>query len=250
MDVPRRIRGESRAKTTFFALRHDPRDRESDGSFHHGELALDVSLEKRYPVAAGVARAWQVLCDVHAVAHCMPGAELTEQVDATHFKGVVKVKVGPVTAQFGGELEVLSLDAATHTLRMRGKGADKSGSTASLDLTATLEPAGDDAATLVGAAQVILNGKLVQMAGRMIGPVSEAILAQFAQNFSTAAAAVPVASPALEPVAVGPIAAEPVTVEPVTVTPAPIAPARELNAMALLWGVLRNWLATLLGRRT
>jgi uncharacterized protein len=151
---------------------------------------LDVTLEKRYPVAADAARAWQVLADLHAVARCMPGAELTEQLDATHFKGVVKVKVGPVTAQFGGELAVLALEPDTHTLRLRGKGADKSGSTATLDLTARLEAAGE-AATLVGSAQVIINGKLVQMAGRMIVPVSETILAQFAQNFSTAAAALP-----------------------------------------------------------
>src|SRR5262245_6752147 len=31
---PAAERGESRAKTTLFARRHDPRDRESDGSFH------------------------------------------------------------------------------------------------------------------------------------------------------------------------------------------------------------------------
>ena len=205
---------------------------------------MDVSLEKRYPVAAEAERAWQVLCDVHAVAGCMPGAELTEQVDATHFKGVVKVKVGPVTAQFGGELEVLALEAATHTLRLRGKGSDKGGSTATLDLTAQLEPASAGTATLVGKAQVVLNGKLVQMAGRMIGPVSETILAQFAQNFSTAAAAIPApAAPATAPV----------LVDPTTTTAPPSAPmarASELNAFALLWGVLRNWFASLLGRRT
>jgi carbon monoxide dehydrogenase subunit G len=204
---------------------------------------LDVRLETRYPIAAEVARAWQVLCDVRAVARCMPGAELTEQVDATHFKGLVKVKVGPVTAQFGGELEVLLLDAATYTLRLRGKGSDKGGSTATLDLTAQLEPAEQGAARLVGNAHVVLNGKLVQMAGRLIGPVSETILAQFAQNFSSAAAAMPIATAPL---------AMPVAVEPATVTPpaVPLAPARELNALALLWGVLRNWFATLLGRRT
>ncbi len=196
---------------------------------------MEIALEKRYPIAADVARAWQVLCDVQAVARCMPGAELSEQVDSTHFKGAVKVKVGPVTAQFAGELEVLSLDAATHTVHLRGKGADKGGSTATLDLTAQLQAATSVAATLIGNAQVIINGKLVQMAGRMIGPVSEAILAQFAQNFSSAAAALPI----------NPEVAED-RLAPVSNTPTP----NELNAFALAWTVLRNWFATRFGRRT
>jgi carbon monoxide dehydrogenase subunit G len=203
---------------------------------------LEITLEKSYPVAADLARAWQVLCDVAAVARCMPGAELTEQLDATRFKGAVKVKVGPVSAQFGGELEVLSLDAASHTLRLRGKGADKGGSTASLDLTARLQSSTAAAATLVGSAQVIINGRLVQMAGRMIAPVSETILAQFAQNFSNAAAALPLAAAEQR-------APESLAEPPPTALPA-AAPANELNALVLLWAVLRNWFSALLGKRT
>jgi uncharacterized protein len=206
---------------------------------------LDVSLEKRYPVAADASRAWQVLADVQAVARCMPGAELTEQLDATHLKGVVRVKVGPVTAQFAGELELLALDAETHTLRLRGKGSDKGGSTATLDLTAQLQVAAEDAATLLGNAHVILNGKLVQMAGRMISPVAESILAQFAQNFSNAAAAVPVA-PKVEAPDVDLGAAQPQLSAGST---PPMPPARELNAFAVLWSVVRNWFAALFGRR-
>lgn len=200
---------------------------------------MDFSLEKRYPVAADVERAWQVLSDVHAVARCMPGAELTEQVDATHFKGAVKVKVGPAVAQFGGELEVLALDAAAHSLRLRGKGSDKGGgSTATLELTAQLQPGAGQDSTLVGTAQVVINGKLVQMAGRMLAPVSETILAQFAQNFSAAAAAIPLPAAPEAPAVPEPPAAP------------PPAPARELNALALAWTMLRNWFASLLGRRT
>ena len=180
----------------------------------------------------------------------MPGAELTEHLDATHYKGVVKVKVGPVTTQFGGELEVLSLEVASHTLRLRGKGADKGGSTASLDLTARLEASSASECTLVGTAQVVINGKLVQMAGRMIGPVSEAILQQFAQNFSTAAAAVPAAvPPPAAAVIEEPSAPATAPVQPTAAAPPPAA-AAQLNAFALAWAVLRNWLASVFGRRT
>ena len=56
---------------------------------------MEVKLDKRYPVAASVDQAWAVLRDIRAVAACMPGAQITEQIDETHFKGTVKSKVGP-----------------------------------------------------------------------------------------------------------------------------------------------------------
>lgn len=199
---------------------------------------MEVKLEKRYPVAASVDQAWAVLRDVRATAACMPGAAITEEVDATHFKGSVKSKIGPAMMNFGGEIEVLALDAATKSMQMLGKGADKAGSSASMNLAARVEP-GDGAAdsVLVGTATVVVSGKLAQFGSRLLVPVSDAMLAQFADNFRAAAAAVPVA-------AAGAPAAAP--------TPADAAPARpvkELNALALMWQVFKTWLAGLFGRK-
>ena len=195
---------------------------------------MEVKLDKRYPVAASAAQAWTVLSDVHATAACMPGAQITEQVDATHYKGMVKSKIGPAMMSFNGDIEVLALDAATQTLRMLGKGADKAGSSASMELTATIEPDGDAASVLVGTAVVTVSGKLAQFGSRLLVPVSDAMLAQFAQNFSAAAAAVPVAATAPAPV--------PAAVQ------AP--PVKELNALALMWTVFKGWLVGLFGRKT
>ena len=101
---------------------------------------MEVVIEKKYPVSAGIPAAWAVLSDMHALATCMPGAQITEDIDATHFMGSVRVKVGPAVAAFAGTIEILALDAATHTLKMLGKGADKGGSSASMELTASLLP--------------------------------------------------------------------------------------------------------------
>ncbi|NBW26062.1 MAG: carbon monoxide dehydrogenase, partial [Betaproteobacteria bacterium] len=101
---------------------------------------MEVTIEKQYPVAAAMPAAWAVLSDMHALATCMPGAQITEDVDATHFMGSVRVKVGPAVAAFAGTIEILTLDAASHTLKMLGKGADKGGSSASMELTAQLLP--------------------------------------------------------------------------------------------------------------
>ena len=209
---------------------------------------MEVKLDKRYAVAATAVQAWTVLSDVRATAACMPGAQITEQLDATHYKGMVKSKIGPAMMSFNGDIEVLALDAATQTLRMLGKGADKAGSSASMELTATVEPAGDAASVLVGTAVVTVSGKLAQFGSRLLVPVSDAMLAQFAQNFGAAAAAVPVAAPAA--------AAAPTVVSdaPASV-PAPVPvvvqapPVKELNALALMWTVFKGWLAGLFGRK-
>lgn len=206
---------------------------------------MEVKLEKRYPLAVDTARAWQLLRNVKAVAECMPGAAITEQVDATHYKGSVKVKVGPANAAFAGDIEVLALDEASMKLQLLGKGADRSGSSASMDLTATVEP-GDAPgnSVLVGVAAVIVNGKFAQFGGRLMVQVSDMLLAQFADNFRAAAAALP-----------GPAAALAATVpsaESASASATPAVPAKvnEINGLAIAWSLIKGWLAGLFGKRS
>jgi len=242
---------------------------------------MEVKLEKRYPLNASVAQAWAVLSDIRATAACMPGATITEQLDDTHFKGTVKSKVGPATMNFGGDIEVLALDAATFSMQMLGKGADRSGSSASMNLSSQIV-AGDSPGTsvLVGNATVVVSGKLAQFGSRLLVPVSEAILGQFAGHFETAAAAVPVATPAADIPAPGtpespavtsqaaeaaegtgavdqsshPIETktiEPKATSPSSVTPVAVQkPAGELNALALLWILIKGWFAGLFGKKS
>lgn len=199
---------------------------------------MEVKLDKRYPIAATPEQAWAVLSDIRAMAACMPGAQITEQLDDTHYKGTVKSKVGPAVMNFGGDIELQGLDAATRTLRMLGKGADKAGSSAAMQLTASLEDAPEPGTVmLVGVATITVSGKLAQFGSRLLVPVSDALLAQFADNFRAAAQAVPVAASAPEAAAPAPAAAS------------DAAPVKELNALALMWTVFKGWLAGLFGKK-
>lgn len=197
---------------------------------------MEVKLDKKYPLDVSVEQAWAVLSDIRATAACMPGAQITEQIDATHFKGTVKSKVGPAVMSFGGDIEVLQLDVGTRTLQMLGKGADKAGSSASMNLTAHVEPGeAPGSSVLAGQATIIVSGKLAQFGSRLLVPVSDAMLTQFAGNFRTAAAAVSA------PVAGAPAEA--------AATPATSGPVKELNALALMWTVIKGWFAALFGRK-
>ena len=217
---------------------------------------MEVNLEKRYPLEVEPARAWQVLRNVKAVAECMPGAVITDQVDDTHFKGSVKVKVGPANAAFAGDIEVLALDEATMKLQLLGKGADRGGSSASMDLTATVE-AGETAGTsvLVGVAAVIVNGKFAQFGGRLMVQVSDMLLAQFADNFRAAAAALSAPAPVIAQAvgaAVEPMPATAFTPASTSTTATkPAAPAKvnEINGLAIAWSLIKSWFAGLFGKK-
>jgi carbon monoxide dehydrogenase subunit G len=213
---------------------------------------MEVELNKTYPLGVSPEHAWAVLADIRAVAGCMPGAQITEQVDATHYKGTVKSKVGPATMSFAGDIEVLELVEGERRLALLGKGADKGGSSAAMKLLARLEAGegGADTCVLLGDATVTVSGKLAQFGGRLLVPIADAMLAQFAKNFETAAAAVELSAPPV-PVAVEPPPPQVVALRPGVATPAPAAaPANELNALGLAWAVVRGWFLGLFGKKT
>jgi carbon monoxide dehydrogenase subunit G len=195
---------------------------------------VEVKLDKRYELGVPAQNAWAVLSDLESVASCMPGASLGEKLGDSAYKGSVKVKVGPATAQFGGEVEILSMDAANKSLVLKGKGADKGGSSASMELEATIEEA-DGQSVLVGLATVIVNGKFAQFGGRMMVQVSDVILKQFVDNFIVKAQALG-----------GTEVTDASDAEASSSSP---ETANELNGLAIFWALLKSWLGGLFGKK-
>ena len=197
---------------------------------------MKVKLEKTYPMPVPSAAVWRLLQDVEAVAACMPGAKITERVDETHYKGTVTSRVGPATLSFSGTIEVLEVDAANMQLRMIGKGADRSGSSgASMDLTARVEAADEGKSNLVGNSEVAMTGKAATFGGRMIVPVAEQILKQFAGNFAKRVEDMAAETPADSGAQPGNQDAAP--------------EESSLNALALLWGMIKDGMRKLFGRK-
>ena len=197
---------------------------------------MEVKLDKRYELGMPAQNAWAVLSDLESVASCMPGASLGEKTGDSSYKGSVKVKVGPATAQFGGEVEILSMDAANKSLVLKGKGADKGGSSASMELEATIEDT-TDGSVLVGAATVIVNGKFAQFGGRMMVQVSDVILKQFVDNFILKAQALGDATEN--------------SGSEIEANESPSAEStNELNGLAIFWALLKSWIGGLFGKKS
>ena len=217
---------------------------------------MKVELAKTFPLPAPPDVAWKLLQDVEAVATCMPGAKITQRIDDTRYKGTVTVRVGPATLSFRGDIEVKEIDGATRTLRLVGSGSDTTGSSAgSMDLTARIDAAEDGRSTLNGQSVVSLSGKAAAFGGRMVNSVADQILGQFAGNFAArlpAAAARNTSAAVSSASATSTSAADAAassagasTAPPASASTAPGSappPPAELNGLALLWAVIRDWL--------
>ncbi len=200
---------------------------------------MKVQLEKTFPMPSSPAIAWEFLQNVEAVAACMPGAKLTERLDENRHKGTVTVRVGPATMSFRGEVEVQDIDPTTQTLRLLGKGTDSTGNSGvSMNLLARIEAVDGGLSQLVGSSEVSMSGKAAAFGGRMMNSVADKILLQFADNFAAEVAALQ------DP---GSGAADAGDDEPTVVAPA--RRGGELNALALAWAVLKDWLRGLFAKK-
>jgi carbon monoxide dehydrogenase subunit G len=207
---------------------------------------LKVNLEKTFPMPAPAVQAWGLLQDVERVAACMPGAKITERIDAQHYKGAVSVKFGPANMSFRGEVNVVGLDEPTRTLQLVGKGTDGGGgSGASMSLTARVDVVDANGCSLVGSSELSISGKAAAFGARMADALAAQLLTQFAANFEAELKArIAAAAPKSESPA-GPGSSPATSGAPV------LAPrTTELSGPALLWAVILGWFRTRFGSRS
>ena len=139
-----------------------------------------MELTNDFRVAVPPSTAWTVLTDVERIAPCMPGAQLQE-IEGDEYRGVVKVKVGPITAQYKGKAMFLELDEAGHRAVLRAEGRDTRGQgNASATITATLVPDGEGTHVTVQT-DLTVTGKVAQFGRGVMADVSAKLLGQFVE---------------------------------------------------------------------
>jgi len=137
-----------------------------------------MKLENEFRVDVPVEEAWRVLLDVERIAPCMPGAQLQE-VEGDEYRGIVKVKVGPITAQYKGVARITESDDTNHRAVIRAEGRDTRGQgNASATAIAVLQPDGDGTRVSIDS-DVTITGKVAQFGRGVIADVSAKLLDQF-----------------------------------------------------------------------
>jgi carbon monoxide dehydrogenase subunit G len=217
-----------------------------------------MQIETSFAVPAPVDRAWGLLIDVPRIVPCMPGAALTEVVDAQTFRGTASVKIGPMALNFAGEAKIEEQDEAARRVRVAARATDTKGrGGAQATLSFVLVPDGAAATRVDITTDLQLNGAVAQY-GRGVGLIKEIanqLVGQFAENLKGQLGP-PAAAQAASTAAPAPVVAAgaPVTVEPTAgshgprAAPAPPSPAVPISGIKLVLAALRAMIRRWLGR--
>lgn len=137
-----------------------------------------MELVNEFRVGVSVPEAWKVLTDVERIAPLLPGAQLQE-VEGDEYRGVVKVKVGPITAQYKGAATFMEQDEAGGRVVIKASGRDTRGQgNASAVITAVMTPDGDGTNVQV-TTDLTVTGKVAQFGRGVMAEVSAKLMGQF-----------------------------------------------------------------------
>ncbi len=151
---------------------------------------MQSNIEKSFTVHEPADKVWTFLRDPRRVVTCVPGAQLTEQIDDKTYKGEVGMKVGPVVTHFSGEIHIDGLDDERRELRISGTGADTGGKgSASMQMVGRVTAKDDGTTEVFNSMEITVVGRLAQFGSRMMQDISNRMFAQFtdclAQNLAT-----------------------------------------------------------------
>ena len=233
-----------------------------------------MQIKNEFDVGAGPDTVFAFLLDVNRVAGCMPGAELSEVVDPTTFKGKVKIKVGPITVAYNGTAKIVERDDAARVARLEASGRETTGP-GSAQATATMTVLESGATSIVrletdftvaGRVANFGRGVMEDVSKRLVAQMAACIKSQLESDHPAAAPAAEAPSTGFSPpgaplptsaTAVGPnppaierapepVAAAPLPSSPPAPRPAP-PQAAPVNALSLLFAVLWDRIRRLFG---
>ncbi len=150
-----------------------------------------MELNHHFTVNVPVAEAWKILTNVELIAPCLPGAQLQE-VEGDTYRGVVKVKVGPIQAQFKGQASFLERNDVDHKAVLKGEGRDTGGKgNASALITAQLTSISATSTKVEVNTDLAITGKVAQFGRGAMADISDKLLAQFSENLNTLISEIP-----------------------------------------------------------
>ena len=222
-----------------------------------------MELTNTFTVSEPVERAWAVITDLERVAPCLPGAALLGVSD-DGYRGAVKVKVGPVTAQYEGIARFVERNDEEHHAVLRAEGRDVRGQgNAAATITLRLRPQGGGTEVavetdleLAGRVAQFGRGVIADVSGKLIGQFAQRLEAEMGRDGSPAAVTAPAVTPGSARSA-APAAARSVDdVEPLDLLATGGGAVRSLLGTqvvpiaAALLGLLIGWLLGRRGRST
>jgi xanthine dehydrogenase YagT iron-sulfur-binding subunit len=138
-------------------------------------ISVDIATDVNVPADD----VWRVFDDVHLLARCLPGAELTEDLGGNHYAGRARVSVGPIKLSFKGVAHIVEHNRAEQRLRVLAQGQDTGGAQTQANILLRTESTSTGTRMLADA-DVYLTGRIAQFGRALAGDVSRRMFEQFA----------------------------------------------------------------------
>ena len=141
---------------------------------------MDMTGERRIP--APRQKVWDALNDPEVLKAAIPGCKSLEKTSDTDMKATAAVRIGPISAQFTGKVQLLDLNPPT-SYRIAGEG--QGGVAGFANGGATVHLSDDGAFTLLQyEVKAQVGGKIAQLGARLIDATAKQMSDQFFDRFS------------------------------------------------------------------
>jgi uncharacterized protein len=141
-----------------------------------------MKIDNTFTIGAAPDLIWESLLDVENIVPCVPGAELIETVDDRTWRGSIRVRFGPVSLTFDGEVAMVERDDVAHRVVLAARGKERKGKgAASADVSSWMEASDDGLTTVRLVTEVALTGAVAQLSRGLLPEVSRKLTEQFAE---------------------------------------------------------------------
>ncbi len=141
-----------------------------------------MKINNEFTVSVPVQQAWDVMLDLQKIAPCLPGAAIQEEKGDGEYDGTMKVKIGPITANYKGTVKIEEADEENHRAVLQATGRDARGQgTASATIVSTLQEESSDSTKVSVETDMKLTGRAAQFGRGIAQDVATKMLTQFAE---------------------------------------------------------------------
>lgn len=142
-----------------------------------------MEIKESHELPLPVSQVWEALNDPQVLEQAIPGCQELTQNSPTELAAVVKLKIGPVSATFKGEVELSELNSPySYVISGSGTGGVAGGATGAARVL--LEEIEDGAATRLSyEVEAAVTGKIAQLGSRLIAGTAKKLAATFFTNF-------------------------------------------------------------------
>ena len=142
-----------------------------------------MNLRNEFAVAVPVDRVWETLLDVERVARFLPGATVEPGEEEGTFNGSMKVKLGPMTVNYGGTAKLSDVDEERHSADIQVQAKEKKGQgTAAAVIHNKLVPE-DGSTRVIVETDLQITGRQAQFGRGIMEDVASRMFDDFARRF-------------------------------------------------------------------